>query len=317
MAPLAASASGKHVALVIGPDDQHRAAVDGRVLQQRAGDALHSQLRNYDVGFEAARCELFPRRRADRADGGPRQGARIARAAHQRIQEPRGRDRRFEHDPVEAIDRSRGAIDRFGIVGRRHAERGRQHCFGAEILERVRQFTRALGRSRQDDALAEQRPRVEPAQVIAQSRHFTHDEQRRVILSRLPGPGRAPAAPPTVPVTVRCDGVRAPINQRGGIVAGPALIDERAEHAGHEPRSRKTHDRAVERRERAPVETRDRIDFVFVTANEHDRIAGVGMRQRNAGVRRGADRHGVRRARLRTECPVRAGTSLPSRRCRT
>ena len=126
--------------------------------------------------------------------------------------------------------------------------------------------------------------------MVAQARHFAHDEQRRVIYLRFlildaheqlrHGAGHGT-------LRRRC----AAINQRGGIVTGPSVIDEGAKHARDEPRRRKTDQRAVECGQGIPVEAGRRIDLGFVPADEHDRIAGLGMGQRDTGVGRGANRH--------------------------
>ena len=73
---------------------------------------------------------------------------------------------------------------------------------GAPLLEQVDQFAGLLPRPRDDHALAEQRPLVEPAQVIAQAGHLAdHEHRGRAVRSR-----HASASSPSVPVKVCCVG---------------------------------------------------------------------------------------------------------------
>ena len=48
----------------------------------------------------------------------------------------------------------------------------------AQLLEPLDELGRLLARARHDDALAEQRPLVEPAQVLAQPRDLADDDDR-------------------------------------------------------------------------------------------------------------------------------------------
>ena len=73
------------------------------------------------------------------------------------------------------------------------------------------------------------------------------------------------------------------------------MLDERIEHLRQLLRSRIGHDGAVEQGQRGPVDLRLLAAFVLVAAHERDRVAGAGIGDRNAGVRRRANR--VRHAR--------------------
>ena len=63
-----------------------------------------------------------------------------------------------------------GLVERGGVGDRRDADGGAFDRLRAQLLEPLDQLHRLLARPRHDDALAEQRPRVEPAQVLAQRR---------------------------------------------------------------------------------------------------------------------------------------------------
>ena len=56
----------------------------------------------------------------------------------------------------------------------------------AERFEQIDELGRLLPRPRHEHALAEQRPRVEPAQVLAQRGDAADDQDRRPPIGRLP-----------------------------------------------------------------------------------------------------------------------------------
>ena len=171
------------VVQMIGPDDEH-ALIDQRsARRQRVADAFGAELRHHDVGLDAAADEPIGRGRTDGADANAAERAEVARTARQRGEEAGDGRRRFEDHPVIAVERRRRAIDGFGIVRRRQAERRRLDRFRAEALERIHQLARLIGRSRDDDALAEERALVEPAQVIAEAGDLADDQDRRFVVA--------------------------------------------------------------------------------------------------------------------------------------
>ena len=75
-------------------------------------------------------------------------------------------------------------VERRVVVGRHDADHRRLDRLGAQRLEPLDELGRLLARPRHQDALAEERPRVEPAQVLAQRR-------RRGRRRGSPGAGRS------------------------------------------------------------------------------------------------------------------------------
>ena len=87
------------------------------------------------------------------------------------------------------------------ILGRRDPDRRRRDRLRAALLQHVDELAGLLARSRDDDAAAEQRPIVEPAQVLAQPDDRADDEQRRrMLVDARRQSCRA------CPRSVRCDG---------------------------------------------------------------------------------------------------------------
>ena len=72
-----------------------------------------------------------------------------------------------------------GAAERVGILRRRDPDRRRRDRFGAALLEHLDELARLLARAGDDDPPAEERPLVEPAQVLAQPGDRADHEQRR------------------------------------------------------------------------------------------------------------------------------------------
>ena len=71
------------------------------------------------------------------------------------------------------------AQQRIGIVRRHDADHRRFDGFGAEHRQPIDHLGRLIARPRHEHARAEQRTRVEPAQVIAEADHAPDDENRR------------------------------------------------------------------------------------------------------------------------------------------
>ena len=70
-------------------------------------------------------------------------------------------------------------VERPVVLGRRDADDRRLDRLGAERLEESDHLGGLLARTRDEHSLAEQRPRVEPAQMLAQRDDASHDENRR------------------------------------------------------------------------------------------------------------------------------------------
>ena len=84
-----------------------------------------------------------------------------------------------KNDPVEGARARAGIVERRVVVGRKDPDHRRLDRFGAHRFEQVHELARLLARPRHQDALAEQRPRVEPPQVLAERRDTPDDENRR------------------------------------------------------------------------------------------------------------------------------------------
>ena len=116
---------------------------------------------------------------------------------------------------------------------------------------------------------------------------------------------------------VSCDGQRAVVDERGALVGRPAVRQQRLGDRANLPRSGVADERPRQSGEPRPVDVRRRVGFALVAAHERQRVAGAGIRHRNARVGQARRSRRGCRARPRTGCPARAGTALPCRRCRT
>ena len=70
-------------------------------------------------------------------------------------------------------------VERPVIVGRDDVDERRFDGLGAVRFEQIDELARLLARTRHQHAAAEERPRVEPAQVIAQADDVADDEHGR------------------------------------------------------------------------------------------------------------------------------------------
>ena len=129
--------------------------------------------------------ESLGRRRADDAELHAFQRAQVLRTREQPIDEGVDGVRAREHDPVELAGVRAGLVERAVVVGRHDADHRRFDRVGAHRLEPVDEFGGLLARPRDQDALAEERPRVEPPQVLAQRRDASDDEDRGAAIGRL------------------------------------------------------------------------------------------------------------------------------------
>ena len=150
---------------------------------QRFDDRLGPELGRRQVDADAVSRDPRRGRRPDGADAHALQLAHVARR-EQPLHEVLDGVAAREHDPVERRRLVTGAAQRVGILGRRDPDRRRRNRFGAALLEHLDELARLLERPRDDDALAEERPLVEPAQVLAQPGDGADDQQRRHVLAR-------------------------------------------------------------------------------------------------------------------------------------
>ena len=193
------------VVQVIGPDDEDALIDERSARRHRVADAFGAELRHHDVRLDAAGDRADPRSTGPTAQTPTPPNARRSRG-------PRASAARKRATAVAdskttqsiAVERRRRAIDGFRILRRRQAERRRLDRFRAEVFQRVDQLARLIGRSRHDDAPAEERALVEPAQVLAQAGDLADDEERRLVAGRRWRRDRPARA--SVPVIVRCAG---------------------------------------------------------------------------------------------------------------
>ena len=193
------------------------APVERAVLRHRRDHGLGPELVGNQIDLDAVARQPLRRAAADGAQPRPLQRAHVARAVEERGHERLDGVGAREHDPVEALALRGGAQQRIGIVRRHDADHRRFDRFGAQHRQPVDHLGRLIARPRHEHALAEQRPRVEPAQVIAEADHAADDENRRPaprLLAR-----RARAAPSIVPATVSWLGERAVVDDDRLIVA--------------------------------------------------------------------------------------------------
>ena len=121
--------------------------------------------------------------------------------------------------PASAHAPSSGAVDR----RRRDPDHRRLDRLGAALLEHVDQLARLLARPRDEDALAEERPRVEPAQVLAQPDHGADDQDAPAASVARAGS----AMSPSVPAMRLLRRQRAVVDQRRRVVGGAAVRQQR------------------------------------------------------------------------------------------
>ena len=204
------------------------------------------ELRGRQIDADAVPLQA---RRGGRPDGAESHALQIAHVAdreqppHEVIHGVRAR----EDDPVEGSRRSRtrrpAPAGSSGAAMRIAWARDR---LGAALLEHVDQLARLFARARDDDAAAEERPVVEPAQVLRRPATAPTTSSAGTL-----GIARARMVP-SVPSTVRCEGSRRVVDERGGFVRRTAVREQRLRHRPNLPRAGVTHDRAGRARPAAP-----------------------------------------------------------------
>ena len=160
--------------------------------------------------------------------------------------------------------------------------------FGAVRAQQVGEIVGLLVGVHHQRAAPEQRPRIEPAQVLAEIDHPADDQQAGAdrLFLQLRGQRAKRAG----------DGAlrrqRALQDDGGGLVRRSSVIDQRPQHLGQLLRPGVRDDRAVQLGERGPVDAGLFAAFILMPANERDRVAAAGIGDRHAGVGAGADRVG-------------------------
>ena len=229
-----------------------------------------------DVGLDAVcASSRSGRGRADGADRRVAERAHVAWALKQGAEEAGDAVGRLEDDPIEAVDVGGGPIHGLRIVRRSEAERRRFDRLAAQVLDAIDEFLCLFVRSGDDDPPPEERPLVEPAQVVAE-RGDLADHENRDVRSRI---GRQP-------VEQFGEGARrgllarqrAAPHERRRRVGGRAMVDERAKNLGRQPRIGVADEGAIERDERRPIDVRHgvRVAFRLRPRTQHDESSPPG-----------------------------------------
>ena len=179
-APLLRSSSGQHFARDVGARKKKALALDVAQLSQRLHDRFGARLRRLEIDLESLPREALGRRRANRDELDALEIPDVAVARQQPPHEEVDAVRARENNPVVGAGFGDRLVERAVVVGRFHANHRRFDRLGAERFEQVDELARLLARSRDDDLLAEERPLVEPSQVLAQADHASDDENRRL-----------------------------------------------------------------------------------------------------------------------------------------
>ena len=90
-----------------------------------------------------------------------------------------------KNDPVERAGKRARLVERPVVVGRQDPDHRRLDRLGAHRFEALDELVRLIAGPRHQNALAEQRSRVEPSQVLAQRSDAPDDEDRRAPVVRL------------------------------------------------------------------------------------------------------------------------------------
>ena len=158
---------------------QHPAAAQVAALGERAHHRFRAVLRRRQVHLQAVSRQPLGGGRPHHAEPHPLERAQILGPASSRSMNASTALRAREDDPVELRHPRARVVERAIVVGRHDADHRRFDGVGAHRLERVDELARLFARPRHENAFAEQRTRVEPAQMLAQRRHAPDDQNRR------------------------------------------------------------------------------------------------------------------------------------------
>ena len=157
---------------------------------------------------------------------------------------------------------------------------------GPKRSQAVCQILGVFTRPRDRDPLAEQRPLVEPAQVLAQRRDFAHDQDRGPL-----GPRRLRELGQLFQGAVHglLAWQRAVVDHRRGIASGAAVRQQRVEDLRQLAGPGIADDRAFEFGQRTPVQLGRGLAFVLVPADQRHCVARARVGERHTAIRRNAD----------------------------
>ena len=265
---------------------EHLEAADVLLFSHRAHDGLGAVLGRRQVDFEPVVPKPLGRRRAHHAQPGAGERAQVVRRSEQALHEDIHGVGARENDPVEGAGARAGIVERRIVVRRKNPNHRRLDRFGAHRLEQFHELARLLAWPRHQNALSEQRPRVEPPQVLSQRRDASHDENRRPPIGRLARQAKELVNRSEMRLLRR---QRAVVDDRGGIFGRPAVRKERVENRRQLIRPRVADDGAVELRQAGPVDGGARLALVLVPAHERQRVAAAWIGDGDAGIARHAD----------------------------
>ena len=274
---------GEEIARDVRPRQQKAFALDAARRLERVDDGFGPELGRRQVDADPVACDARGGRRPDGADADALELAHVARG-EQPLHEVLDPVAAREHDPVERRRVVAGAAERVGVFGRRDPDGRRRDGLGAAFFEHLDELARLLERSRDDDALAEERPFVEPAQVLSQSGDGADDEQRRHAVAR------AGADVAERPLDRFLRRQRAVVDERRAFLGRAAVGEEGLRDGANLTRAGEADERAAEARQPRPVDVGRRVHFALVASDERQRIAGARVGHGNAGIGEAANR---------------------------
>ena len=194
-----------------------------------------------------------------------------------------------KNNPVERAGERTGVVQRTVVVGRQNPNHRRLDRVGAHRFETLDELGRLLAWPRHQNALAEQRSRVEPSQVLPQARDTPDHQNRRPPVARLARQAQQFVDRSDMGLLRR---QRPVVDDCGGVLGRAAVRQERTEDRRHLFRAGIADDRAVKSRKARPVNRSPRLALILVAADEGQRVPATGIGHRNACVARHRDARG-------------------------
>ena len=200
------------------------------------------------------------------------------------------------------------------VVELGHAQHRRLDGLGPRRLQQLDQLRRLVPRPRHQHAAAEQRPLIEPAQVIAQADDLADHERGGAVERRLGQRRRqlAERADRGCPGWPACP-ARSARRCRPRDGRAPAARRSRGRRSAWPPRHTIVPSSSASVR---PGHSRPLAVAGVVGAHERERVTAAGVSERECRHRRRRQGWSAHRGRPRRGCRARAGTALPRRRGR-
>src|SRR5207249_10956469 len=138
-----------------------------------------------------------------------------------------------------------------------------------------------------EDPLAEQRPGVEPAQMLTERSHTSRNQDGGpAVPIRWSGQG---ADVPKRSSSRDLRRQRAIQDQCRGLFSRSSMREQRADHGGYLTEGHIEDNRAVQAGQTFPVRGGPPLSLVFADPHEGERVAPARIGERYAGIRRGAE----------------------------